>query len=119
MQQQIVKKSSAYPRRRDIFFHFGKTGKLIGALFTDPRVPLVRKVVFLVAVVALLVALMFPDAIGELGLSAVLPLIGTVAGVPIDAGFDWTAFALLAVNLLHVFPAYIVAEHYNNIFHGA
>lgn len=116
MQQQISKKVSAYPKRRDIFLHFVKTGKLIGALFTDPRVPVMRKILFIGAVVALLAVLFFPDAVGELGLSAVLPLVGTVLGVPIDAGFDWTAFALLAVNLLHVFPSYLVAEHYNDIF---
>ena len=115
-QQQVMKKSFAYPKRRDIFLHFVKTGKLIGALFTDPRVPLTRKIFFLVAVATLVVILIFPDAVGELGLSAVLPLVGTVLGVPIDAGFDWTAFALLAVNLLHVFPAHLVAEHYNDIF---
>jgi hypothetical protein len=118
MQQQIMKKSSksAFPRRRDIFFHFIKTGKLIAALFTDRRVPLVRKILFVVIVVALLLILIFPDAVGEIGLSVVLPFVGTVLGVPIDAGFDWTAFALLAVNLLHVFPSHLVAEHYDDIF---
>lgn len=116
MQQQVSKKAAAMPRRRDIFFHFIKTGRLVKALFTDPRVPLVRKIFFVVALAALLVILLFPDALGELGLSIVLPAVGTVLGVPIDAGFDWTAFALLAVNLLQVFPAAIVAEHYDNIF---
>ncbi len=121
MQQQIIKKSSrsAFPKRRDIFLHFVKTGKLIGALFTDRRVPLVRKILFIITVAVLLLVLIFPDVIGEIGLSAALPLVGTVLGVPIDAGFDWTAFALLAVNLLHVFPADLVTEHYNNIFHAA
>jgi hypothetical protein len=119
MQQQVSKKAVTYPRRRDIFLHFVKTGKLIGALFTDPRVPVMRKVLFIVAIAVLLAVLLFPDTVGELGLSAVLPLVGTVLGVPIDAGFDWTAFALLAVNLLHVFPAYLVGEHYNDIFRGA
>ncbi len=118
MQQQIMKKSSkpGFPRRRDIFFHFIKTGKLIGALFTDRRVPLARKILFIVTIAALLLILIFPDVIGEIGLSAILPIVGTFLGVPIDAGFDWTAFALLAVNLLHVFPAPLVAEHYDNIF---
>ncbi len=117
MQQQLAKKPTAFPRRRDIFFHFFKTGKLVGALFTDRRVPLTRKIFFVAVIAALLAVLFFPDAIGDLGLGAVLPVIGNVLGVPIDAGFDWTAFALLAVNLLKVFPAYIVAEHYNDIFH--
>jgi hypothetical protein len=118
MQQQISKKPSALPRRRDIFFHFFKTGKLVGALFTDRRVPLTRKIFFVVIVAALLAILLFPDTVGDLGLGVVLPVLGNVLGVPIDAGFDWTAFALLAVNLLKIFPVYIVAEHYTDIFHA-
>jgi hypothetical protein len=115
---QISKRANEYPRRRDIFFHFAKTGRLIGALFTDRRVPITRKILFIAAIVVLLAVLFFPDALGELGLSVVLPAVGTVLGVPIDAGFDWTAFALLGVNLLHIFPTYLVAEHYDEIFHG-
>jgi hypothetical protein len=118
MQQQVTKKPSASPRRRDVFFHFFKTGKLVGTLFTDQRVPLTRKIFFVVIVVALLALLLFPDAAGELGLSVVLPVLGTVLGVPIDAGFDWTVFALLAVNLLKIFPSHIVAEHYTDIFYA-
>jgi hypothetical protein len=117
MQQQISKRAHAYPKRREVFFHFLKTGKLLGALFTDRRVPIVRKVLFIATIVILLAVLFFPDALGELGLSVVLPAVGTVLGVPIDAGFDWTAFALLAVNLLHIFPNDLVAEHYDEIFH--
>ena len=79
-------------------------------------VPAYRKVLFVVTVAVLLAILAFPDAIGETFLSVVLPLIGTIAGVPIDAGFDWLAFALVAVNLLRYFPADIVSEHYTNIF---
>ena len=118
MQQQISKRTPEYPRRRDVFFHFGKTGRLIGALFTDRRIPLARKILFILVVAALLAILIFFDTLGELALSAVLPVVGTALGVPIDAGFDWTAFALLAVNLLHIFPTYLVAEHYDEIFHG-
>ena len=45
-----------------------------------------------------------------------LPLVGTVLGVPIDAGFDWVAFALVSISLLRFFPAPLVAEHYDRIF---
>jgi len=37
-------------------------------------------------------------------------------GVPLDAGFDWVAFALVVVTLLRFFPAEILAEHYRRIF---
>ncbi len=104
------------PRRRDIFFHAGKTFKLIGGLMTDRRVSLWRKLLFVGSVGGLLLLLFFPDLFSEAVLTTVLPIVGTIAGVPIDAGFDWMAFALVAVNLLKFFPAELVAEYYRNIF---
>ena len=114
--QQRIASKFAQPRRLDIFFHVFKTGRLIKALIVDRRVPAYRKVLFVITVAVLLAILVFPDAIGETFLSVVLPVIGTIAGVPIDAGFDWLAFSLVAVNLLRYFPADIVSEHYTNIF---
>ncbi len=104
------------PRRRDIFLHAGKTFKLIGGLMTDRRVSLWRKLLFVGSVGGLLLLLFFPDLFSEAVLSTVLPIVGTIAGVPIDAGFDWMVFALVAVNLLKFFPAELVAEYYRNIF---
>jgi len=104
------------PRRWDIFFHAGKTFKLIGGLMTDRRVSLWRKLLFVGSVGGLLLLLFFPDLFSEAVLSTVLPIVGTIAGVPIDAGFDWMVFALVAVNLLKFFPAELVAEYYRNIF---
>jgi hypothetical protein len=106
----------ARPSRFALFFHGIKTFKLIGALLKDRRIPLVRKVLFFGSVLFVLVLLLFPDAFGELFLSAILPIVGTVLGVPIDAGFDWFAFALVVVGLLKVFPAELVSEHYRRIF---
>jgi hypothetical protein len=77
---------------------------------------MVRKILFVSSIIVLLGILVFPDVFGEAFLSTVLPLLGTVLGIPIDAGFDWLAFALLLVNLLRFFPADIVAEHYQYIF---
>ena len=104
------------PRRRDIFLHAGKTFRLIGALMSDRRIVLWRKLLFLATIGGLLAILFFPDFFSETFLSVVMPVVGTIAGVPIDAGFDWMAFALVAVNLLKFFPAELVAEHYRNIF---
>jgi hypothetical protein len=109
-------KNLVQPRRRDVFLHAGKTFRLIGHLLTDPRVPIVRKVLFLGSVGGLVLILFFPDVFNEAFLSTVLPLVGTVLGIPIDAGFDWVAFALVVVSLLRFFPAELVAEHYENIF---
>ncbi|MDQ6662390.1 MAG: hypothetical protein M3Z24_15680 [Chloroflexota bacterium] len=106
----------AQPRRRDIFLHLGKTFKLIKGLMMDRRVPIWRKLFFLGSIGGLLVLLFFPDLLNEAFLSTVLPIVGTVAGVPIDAGFDWMAFSVVAVNLLKFFPAEMVAEHYRNVY---
>ena len=108
--------SFARPKRLDVFFHAIKTFKLIGSLLIDSRISIVRKVLFLGSVGALLAILIFPDAFNEAVLSMVMPVVGTVLGVPLDAGFDWVAFALVVVNLLHFFPAEIISEHYRNIF---
>lgn len=105
------------PKKTEIFLHGFKTVKLMGALLKDRRVPVVHKGVFVGSVVGLLVLLFFPDIMGEAILSAVLPVIGTVLGVPLDAGVDWIAFALLVMNMLKFFPQEHVAEHYNRIFH--
>jgi uncharacterized membrane protein YeaQ/YmgE (transglycosylase-associated protein family) len=123
MSQQIMNRAAprkvARPRRRDVFFHLIKTGKLIGALATDRRISLVRKVLFFGAILGLLAILFFPDFFDEVFLSIVMPLVGTVLGIPLDAGFDWVAFALALVSLLRIFPAEIVGEHYQHLFQKA
>ncbi len=106
----------AQPRRRDIFFHFFKTLKLIFALLRDRRVFAGRKLLFGLSVLAFLAVLIFPDLLVDLGLSFLLPFVGTILGVPLDAGLDWTIFALAVVGLLRVFPAEIVSEHYERLF---
>jgi hypothetical protein len=114
--RQYTTKKIARPRRRDVFFHGIKTVKFIGSLIKDPRIHIVRKILFFSTIIILLAILAFPDFFEEVGLSIVLPLIGTLLGVPLDAGFDWIAFALVVVSLLRIFPAEIVGEHYQQIF---
>jgi len=118
MQQQMAGKPlrRSRPKRRDIFFHGGKTLRLIGTLMTDRRIPIWRKALFIGSIGGLLVLLLFPDAFNEFFLSIVLPVAGTLLGVPLDAGFDWVVFALVVVSLLRFFPAEVVVEHYRNIF---
>jgi hypothetical protein len=104
------------PRRRDVFLHGVKTFRLLGALVRERRIPIVRKVLFLGSIVALLLILIFPDLIDTTILGTILPLVGVVLGVPIDAGMDWIAFSMVIVNLLRIFPAELVSEHYQDIF---
>ncbi|GCE18836.1 hypothetical protein [Dictyobacter kobayashii] len=106
----------AHPKRLDIFFHGFKTAKLVKALMVDKRVSVFKKSLFVGSIVAIVAILLFPDAINETILSTILPVVGTILGVPLDAGFDWIAFTLIAVNLLRYFPAEIVSEHYSRIF---
>jgi|SRR5581483_2624883 len=109
----------ARPKRLDIFLHMIKTSRLLGALGKDGRISIARKVFFFGAILALLLILLFPDALDEAFLSLVMPIVGTVLGVPLDAGFDWIAFALAVVSLLRIFPAPIVSEHYERVFRKA
>ena len=113
---QAIYGKRSRPRRLDIFFHLGKTFRLIGELLTDRRIPLWRKALFFSSIGGLLVILLFPDVLGEFVMGTVIPLAGTVIGIPIDAGFDWVAFALAIVTLLRFFPADLVAEHYRQVF---
>ncbi len=115
VQQQVVQ-AKAQPKRFELFFHVIKTFKLLGALLTDPRVSVFRKLAFLGSIAFLLAILFFPDLLNEAFLSTVLPVVGTVLGVPVDAGVDWTAFAMLMINFMRFFPNDIVAEHYQRIF---
>lgn len=117
--QQYPAKKNGRPRRRDVFFHAIKTSKLIGSLTVDRRISIFRKIFFFVVIAALLTVLIFPDILDEVFLTFALPIIGTVLGIPLDAGFDWLAFALAVVGLLRIFPAEIVDEHYRRLFSRA
>jgi hypothetical protein len=107
----------ARPNGFALFIHLIKTLKLIGALLNDRRIPFIRKILFFGSILFLLALLLFPDAFGEVFLTVVLPVLGTILGVPLDAGFDWIVFAIAIVGLLRVFPAEMVSEHYQRIFH--
>ena len=106
----------ARPGRFEIFFHIFKTGRLVQALLFDRRVSLWRKAFFFSAIGGLLFLLLFPDLLNETIISTVLPLAGTVLGIPLDASFDWLAFAIAVVTLFRFFPPELVAEHYRRIF---
>lgn len=106
----------SHPKRHELFFHGVKTFKLVGSLVKDPRIPFTRKVLFFGAIAALVVVMFFPDLLSEFVLSTVLPVVGTVTGIPLDAGMDWLAFAFVVVNLFRFFPSEVVSEHYRRIF---
>lgn len=117
-QEQLYKgaKLLAHPGRLQMLLHIGKSFKFIGSLVSDRRIALWRKALFFGAIALLLVVLFFPDLLGEFVMNMVLPLVGTIVGIPLDAGFDWAAFILAIPVLLRLFPADLMAEHYHNIF---
>lgn len=102
----------AIARRKEIFFHPVRSVCFVKALLKDPRIHASRKVAFIGLIVLMLAMLFFPDVIEESILSAILPVLGSILGVPLDLSLNWTSFALLSVTLLRVFPSEIVNEHY-------
>src|ERR1700692_1998461 len=106
MQQTTQKtQTAARPSNFSMFFHAFKTLNLIYALLGDRRVSIIRKLGFILPIVLLLLVLIFPDVLSEAVLSTVLPILGTILGIPIDAGIDWVAFALVVMALMRVFPS--------------
>jgi hypothetical protein len=114
--QNYYENQRTRPGRTEIFFHIFKTGRLIKALLFDRRVSLWRKAFFFTAIGGLLFLLLFPDLLNETIMSTVLPLAGSVLGIPLDASFDWLAFAIAILTLFRFFPPELVTEHYRRIF---
>ena len=101
-----------------LLLHIRKTALLINAVLHDARVHWLSKSLFLGTLSALVIALLGGDAVGEM-VSNVLPVIGPVLGLPADAGLDWVVFSVAAFNLLKLFPADIVGEHYDRLFRSS
>lgn len=95
--------------------HLPRTLKIAGNVMKDARVNIVPKIMFVGGIVALLVALLTPEAFAEL--VAFVPGLGdllAVIGIPIDGAIDWIALGLAAFNLMKLFPQDVVNEHYDN-----
>lgn len=103
--------------RFTLFFHFRKTVQLVRAVLADSRVPVLRKALFLWALVMLLAALLIPDA-GSALVSLLVPVVGPLLDLPADAVIDWSVAIALAPQLVRLLPADIVAEHHAAIFGG-
>jgi hypothetical protein len=117
-QQPHQQYTKSRPGRLEAFRHPGRTFKFLWTLLTDPRIPISREAMFIIGLGALLSLLSLPNAVAEFILSIAIPFVGTVAGVPLNIGADWTAIILLFPMLFNLFPDHIRAEHYQWIFHG-
>jgi hypothetical protein len=110
--------STSTPRFLSLLLHVPKTIALTTAVLQDARVHWFPKLVFLGTLGTLLLALLLPETTAEiLGLG--IPGVGwafDAMGLPVDASIDWIALTVAAFNLLKLFPADIVGEHYDRLF---
>lgn len=101
--------------------HLFRTFALGGSLLGDRRIHPARKVVFVTMLGVVIAAALGVDVAGEVitqGLN-IIPGLGALLGVgelPVDAAVDWVVVAVVAFNLLKLFPAPLVGEHYDRIF---
>ena len=102
----MAQNSKSTPSFGHWFLHIRKTLRLIGTLLFDPQVGFLRKVLFLVAVVAVVGVLLIPDFF----VLAALPLLSPFLDIP--AGLiDIAALSALMYGFLRIFPRDVVARH--------
>lgn len=101
----------------EMAWHPFKTARFVNALRRDPRVSLLRKLLYLAPLLILLVALLLPEGVVAAGVALLVPFVGPLVNLPADAALDWVAFGLAAYALLGVLPKSIVAEHHARLFH--
>jgi hypothetical protein len=105
------------PGAFEMLFHPGRSFRFVTSLLGDRRVSLLRKLLFLLPIVILILALLAPETIIGLIVGAVLPVAGEVLSLPLDISLDWITLAIIGFALLRIFPAPIVGEHHQRHFH--
>ncbi len=96
--------------------HLPRTFKVAGNVMKDERVNIMPKIMFVGGIVALLAALLTPEAFAEA--INLIPGLGQLLGVleiPVDGAVDWIALGIAALNLMKLFPQDVVNEHYDNV----
>jgi len=106
----------AWPRSLALIGNVPASVRLQWALLCDRRISALRRLLYVVSLAIVTMFLFVPDTVGDAVSGLVLPIVGFLMGIPIDAAFDWIVLMLVAVNLLRLFPAPIVSEHYQRIF---
>ena len=117
-QDATAKATYSSPNPIAMLFHLAKTFALTGSLLADGRVHPARKAVFMTIMGVLIAAALGVDAAGEL-VTNLFPIVGQMVGVaelPVDAVVDWVVISVAAFNLLKLFPAELVGEHYDRLF---
>jgi len=109
--------STPRPHPWELLLHPFRTLRFVNALRRDPRVPFLRKLLYVGPIAALLLALLMPEGIVAAAVSVLLPVIGPAISLPADAAVDWLGLAVAAYGLLGILPQAIVAEQHGHIFH--
>lgn len=107
------------PHPWEMVLHPITTVRFMNALRRDPRISHVRKLLYVGPIVVLVVALLLPESVVAAGVALLLPLVGPLVNLPVDAALDWFAVGLAAYALLGVLPRRIVREHHARLFHPA
>lgn len=108
---------SVRPHPWEMALHPVTTIQFMNALRRDARISFVRKVLYAAPIMALLVGLLLPESIVALGVAALLPFVGPLVNLPVDAALDWFALGLVAYALLGILPKHVVREHHSQLFH--
>src|SRR5258708_23107902 len=114
---QVPPVSTPRPHPWELLFHPFKTLRFVNALRRDPRIPFLRKLLYVGPIAALLLALLMPEGIVAAAVSVLLPVIGPAISLPADAAVDWLGLSVAAYGLLGALPRAILAEHPPRIFH--
>ncbi len=109
--------SSARPHPWEMVEHPFKTLRFVNGLRRDPHISLLRKLLYIVPMLLLLLAVLLPEGIIAALLAVVLPVVGPAISLPTDAVIDWAFVGIAAYALLGVFPRAVVAQHHAQAFH--
>jgi hypothetical protein len=109
--------SSARPHPWEMVEHPIKTLRFVNDLRQDPHIALVRKLLYLLPMLLLLLAVLLPEGIIAALIAVALPVVGPAINLPTDAVIDWAFVGIAAYALLGIFPRALVAEHHAQVFH--
>ena len=109
--------TSARPHPWEMVLHPVKTLRFVNDLRRDPHIALVRKLLYLLPMLLLVLAVLLPEGIIAALIAVALPLVGPAINLPTDAVIDWAFLGIAAYALLGILPRAAVAEHHARVFH--
>jgi hypothetical protein len=109
--------NSTRPHPWEMVVHPIKTLRFVNDLRRDPHIALVRKLLYLLPMLLLVLAVLLPEGIIAALIAVALPVVGPVINLPTDAVIDWAFLGIAAYALLGIFPHALVAEHHAQVFH--